>query len=173
MTNYGLQIKKAEKTDFENSFKIINECAVVLKKQGMDNWERYTKEKVLDMIQSNEMFSLTEENKIVGTVKISQNPPSFYNTKDMQKWGNPNGKAIYFTALAVSPSSQGKGFGTLLIDFVEEFAKKENADYIRMTMFAKNKPLKNYYLNRGFHFRQQRNVQELDLELLFGEKKLD
>ena len=117
MTNPNLEIKKAEKKDFESSFKVINECAILLKKQGMDNWERYTNDKVLEMILSNEMFLLFKENEIIGTVKISNKSPSFYNSNDMQKWQNPDGKALYFTALAISPHSQGYGYGTLLLNF--------------------------------------------------------
>ncbi|WP_376887301.1 GNAT family N-acetyltransferase [Belliella marina] len=167
-----MEIKKAETTDLESSFSVINQCAIDLRKKGMNNWDRYTKDKVLDIIRSNEMFLLLVDNEVVGTINISQVPPSFFDASDMEKWESPDSKAYYFTLLATSPNHQGKGYGSCLIGFAEEFAKNENAEYLRLTMFPNNKPLKDYYLNKSFVFRHERVVDGLNLKLSFGEKKL-
>ena len=138
----------------------------------MDNWSRYTREKVEQIIKTNSLYLLRKDDEVIGTVKISDGPPSFYNSQDMEKWADSRASAFYFTALAISPTHQGKGYGSILLQFVEDYAKEQKIPYLRMTMFSRNKPLADYYLRKGFAFPHERKVPELDLTLSFGEKRL-
>ena len=167
------QIRKATLEDIDPAYQIIEDCKNLLASQGMNNWKRYSKEKVNKMIRSDSLFLLLTESEAVGTVKVSEKAPSFYNTQDMNKWEKPSAKATYFTALAVSPKHQSSGYGAILLEYVENYAKENNSNYLRMTMLSKNSALKRYYTKRGFVFAQQRDVSELGLELLFGEKRLN
>lgn len=169
----NLKVRKAELQDIDNTYSVIEQCRDLLAEQGMVNWERYTKEKVERLVMSNDMFILTKGVETVGTVKISNTTPSFFSEEDMEKWENPGAKAFYFTVLAVSPKYQGCGYGTILLNYTENYAKSQGISYLRMTMFSDNLPLTNYYLRRGFTFRQKRQVAELGLTLSFGEKRLN
>lgn len=167
-----LKIKKAGLEDTDESYSIISQCRDLLSEQGMDNWKRYTREKVEQIIKSDSMFILMKGNETIGTIKISEQTPSFYNAQDMENWENTQAKALYFTALAISPKYHGKGYGSVLLDYVEKYAREHEVGYLRMTMFSENLSLASYYTRKGFTFPQKRKVIELDLTLSFGEKRL-
>lgn len=166
-------IRKANLQDADETYETIRQCRDMLAKQGMDNWKRYTREKVEQIILSDSMFIFNKGKRVIGTIKISDQAPSFYNAQDMANWDSPDASAFYFTALAVSPKYQGKGYGSILLDYVESYARQHEVAYLRMTMYSENLPLAHFYKRRGFNFPQKRNVEELDLTLSFGEKKLD
>lgn len=167
-----LKIRRADIQDLDGSYVVIQECKDLLARQGMDNWARYTKEKVEDLIHSDSMFILIKENEVIGTIRISELAPVFYNAQDMAHWEDPRANAFYFTTLAVSPKYQGKGYGSILLDYLEQYAKEHKVSYLRMTMFSENVALANYYIRRGFTFPQKRKIEELELTLSFGEKKI-
>ncbi|MEM9324233.1 MAG: GNAT family N-acetyltransferase [Bacteroidota bacterium] len=167
-----LSVSKADLADVDESYEIIRQCRDQLSQQGMDNWSRYTREKVEQIIKSGDMYLLKNGKELVGTVKVSAGAPSFYSNEDLEKWEDPEAEAFYFTALAVSPMHQGMGYGSVLLDYVEDHARKHEVPYLRMTMFARNLPLARYYIRKGFTFPQTRKVAALGLELSFGEKRL-
>lgn len=167
-----LALTQANLKDTDHAFAVIDACRRMLEQQGMDNWKRYTREKVVHLITSDSLFLLKLGKETLGTVKISETPPSFFTAQDLEKWENPTAKACYFTALAVSPQHQSGGYGSQLLALTENYARQQQAAYLRMTMFAKNESLARYYLRRGFSFPQKRVVETLGLRLAFGEKKL-
>ncbi len=72
-----LSVRKAEVSDLVPAYNIIKECSVLLSRQGMDNWKRYTKDKVDGIIRSNQMFLLTDNDQIRGSIRISVRPQNF------------------------------------------------------------------------------------------------
>ncbi len=42
----ALIIRKAKESDITSTYHIIRQCSELLSQQGMDNWKRYTLEKV-------------------------------------------------------------------------------------------------------------------------------
>lgn len=167
-----LYLRKADVQDVAESYEIIRQCRDLLSEQGMDNWKRYTRQKVEKIISSDSMFLLNKGSEVIGTIKISDQAPSFYKAQDMENWENPGASAFYFTAFAISPKYQGKGYGSILLDHLENYATKHEVGYLRMTMYSENLPLANFYIRRGFTFPQKREVIELNLTLSFGEKRL-
>ncbi len=168
-----LNIHRASTEHIDGSYAVIKECRDLLLEQGMDNWKRYTRDKVASLIRSNEMFILNKGDETIGTLKISGTAPSFYSSEDMEKWEEPKTDAFYFTALAVSPKYHGDGYGSKLLGYAENYTREHGLSYLRMTTFFDNHPLAKYYERKGFTFRQKRKIQELDLTLLFGEKRLN
>lgn len=167
-----LKIRKANLQDIDAAYLVIDECKKLLSQQGMDNWARYTKEKVSHLINSDDMFVFTKDHEVVGTVKISAQAPAFFDAHDMEKWENPTANAFYFTALAVAPKHQARGYGSILLNYSENYALTHRISYLRMTMLSANLALMDYYVRRGFVFRQKRKVEALGLTLSFGEKSI-
>lgn len=165
-------IKSAGPEDVDAVYAVIRACSDQLVAQGMTNWTRYTKEKIQHLLETGTLSVLLDGEKIIGTIQVSVEAPAYYSKEDMAKWNEPTGKAVYFTALGVLPEYQNKGYGSKLIGAAEAYAKTHGIPYLRMTMLAANKPLIQYYLNRGFSIKQTRFVDELQLELAFGEKDL-
>lgn len=169
----ALTIRKAVLQDTDAAYAVIRQCRDALSEQGMDNWNRYNRTKVEQIVRSDEMFILVTGSEAIGTVKISEQAPLFFNDQDMARWENAAAQAFYITALAIAPAHQGKGYGTVMLNFAERYALNHGIGYLRMTMFSENVSLGNYYLRRGFSFPQTRKVSELGITLAFGEKRLN
>ncbi len=59
-------------------------------------------------------------------------------------------ETLYFGMLTVSPTMQGKGFGKILLNHIEQIAKSYGCKKIRITVIPSRKELIDYYKRRGF-----------------------
>lgn len=62
----------------------------------------------------------------------------------------------------ILPETQGKGIGKLLIDYVSQFAKENDATWLLLNVNRFNKAL-TFYQKLGFEI-----IQEIDIELEYG-----
>ena len=172
MKNQARLIRKAKQNEVEAVFLVISKSAAWLAQQGFDNWKRYSRATVDQLVKSNELYVLVEDNLIIGTIQISKYSPSFFQKEDLARWNDSKAQAIYFTALAILPKHHGNRYGLELIRYAEQVAFDHGINYLRMTMNAQNANLKRYYEKLGFVFRQERWVSKVSLNLAFGEKQI-
>ena len=57
---------------------------------------------------------------------------------------------IKIKQIAITKSFQNKGIGTTLINYIKEYAKDNNIDYIYLYSFSLNEKGKNFYLKNNF-----------------------
>lgn len=88
------------------------------------------------MIYSNLSFTIVveENNKIIG-----------YGTAEKL-----NRNSMDIESIAILPEYQGKGYGSKLIEAIENEAKKRNYKKIVLEVREKNENAKNFYLNHGY-----------------------
>lgn len=142
-------IRKATSTDIEFILLVTRACAANMINNGIFQWnEHYPNAKAFEQdIARNELYVLTIEDTIVGTIVISSLMDNEYQTV---KWLTPSTKNIYIHRLAVHPDYQGRGFAQELMNFAENFAIENTYLSIRLDTFSINYRNQKFYEQRGY-----------------------
>ncbi|NND63605.1 MAG: GNAT family N-acetyltransferase [Flavobacteriaceae bacterium] len=142
-------IRLAKVQEIEEIMSITRACAVKMISEGIYQWnEHYPHiEAFQNDLMRNELYVLIEENKLVGSITIS-------TVKDEEyipiKWLTEDNLNYYIHRLAIDPTFQHKGYARKLMDFAEDFAKKKQANSIRLDTFSKNRRNQRFYESRGY-----------------------
>ncbi|WP_046754991.1 GNAT family N-acetyltransferase [Kordia jejudonensis] len=144
-----LQIRNATIADIDALLHITKACAKHMISKKIFQWnENYpNREAFKDDIARNELYVLTNTDKIVGCMVISSVMDEEYKTIT---WDSPDDKNLYIHRLAVHPEYQGKGYAQHLMDFAESFAIENNYRSIRLDTFSKNTRNQKFYELRGY-----------------------
>jgi ribosomal protein S18 acetylase RimI-like enzyme len=128
---------------------ITKNCAIKMDAMGIYQWnENYpNRNAFIDDIKNNELLVFTKGALLVGCIALCTKMDDVY--KDV-KWLTKDVKSLYVHRLAVDPKFQKKGIGKKLMDYAEDFAKKNNFISIRLDTFSKNKNNMRFYERRGY-----------------------
>lgn len=86
-------------------------------------------------IANKNMYVLENNNEIIGSFSLSTyDDPDYKNIN----WTSKNEKFFYLNRLVVLPSEQGKGYAKKMMQFIEEHARKNKFDVIRLTVYCEN-----------------------------------
>lgn len=144
-------IRLAEKKDIDTISKLLEEVLLVhhnirpdlFKEKG----QKYSNNELLNLLNKNDYkIFVYEENDIVmghifiSIIEHSESLISYYN------------KEIYIDDLCVSREYQGKGIGRILFEYVKEYSKKINANYITLHVYDGNSA-NDFYEHLGFKER--------------------
>lgn len=142
-------IQPATRAHLEEIKKLTESCALALQKKGIFQWnEHYPSLETLSIdIEKQELFIFSEEEKIKAIVVLSSEMDEVYKTVT---WNINTGKNLYVHRLAVLPDFWGMGLGQKMMDFVEDFARKNKYDSVRLDTFSQNKRNQRFYESRGY-----------------------
>lgn len=142
-------IQKASKIDLNTLYSITKSCAKHLTEQGIFQWnENYpSKEILLNDIKLRQIWKLVENGEIIGIMALTEMEDPEY---EPVKWLTKNTKNLYVHRLAVHPNFQGKGFAQKLMDFAENFARKNNYNSVRLDTFSQNKRNQQFYEKQNY-----------------------
>jgi ribosomal protein S18 acetylase RimI-like enzyme len=120
--------------------------------KGILQWgtwgNNYPGEEVIrDWISSEELFIYTDDNPIMGSVALNEHQSDEWS---ILNWAKAPGRILVVHALAVEPSSQGKGFGRIILQLSEEHARARGYEAIRLDSFAKNPVSNALYTKNGY-----------------------
>lgn len=102
---------------------------------------------IKNSIQAGELFILSINKKIVGSVVLNDKQSPEWNGI---KWSAAGGKSLVIHALVIDPKQQNKGFGKKLLTYCEEYARKNNYKSIRLDAFKKNDISNRMYQKYGY-----------------------
>jgi GNAT superfamily N-acetyltransferase len=144
-----MEIRKATLADFDSLFKIILDCKEDMKVKGVEQWPSHhpSKETIQNGIESNCHYVLIDGGKIVGGVLLNHACDDQYK---LVKWRVEDKNPLMVHRLAVSPKLQGKGYAKKLMEFAEEFAKKEGSKSIRLDTYKLNSVSNKFYEKLGY-----------------------
>ena len=142
-------IRRGVHEDLIPILEITKNCAVKMDAMGIYQWnENYpNRNAFIDDIKNNELLVFTKGALLVGCIALCTKMDDVY--KDV-KWLTKDVKSLYLHRLAVDPQFQKKGIGKKLMDYAEDFAKKNNFISIRLDTFSKNKNNMRFYERRGY-----------------------
>lgn len=143
-------IRKATLSDIDSILQLTKACAKHMISNNIYQWNDHypSSEAFQQDIKRNELFVLTKEKNILGTIVISSLMDDEYKPI---KWLTLNNKNLYIHRLAVDPSYQGQGFAQQLMEFAENFGKKNGYISIRLDTFSQNNRNQNFYEHRGYN----------------------
>ena len=142
-------IRRGVHEDLTPILEITKNCAVKMDAMGIYQWnENYpNRNAFINDIKNNELLVFTKGALLVGCIALCTKMDDVY--KDV-KWLTKDVKSLYVHRLAVDPQFQKKGIGKKLMDYAEDFAKKNNFISIRLDTFSKNKNNMRFYERRGY-----------------------
>lgn len=135
--------------DMNKVLNLFKAAAEKISKMGINHWQYWKNppaEKVKwveDGIRSNEFFFVkNHQEQIIGMVRILE--------EDILYWGEKKDKARYIHSLVVMEQYSGEGIGKKIIKTIEEAARKDGYQYLRLDSDSKNPKLCHYYEKQGF-----------------------
>lgn len=142
-------ICKAKPTDLKKIKSLTEACALAMQEKGIYQWNEHypSLEKLEKDIQKEELFILREEEEILGIIVLSSEMDEEYIPIE---WLSKTDNNLYVHRLATHPEVWGKGFGQKLMDFAEEYARKNNFESVRLDTFSQNKRNQRFYEARGY-----------------------
>jgi len=142
-------IRKATYSDIESILLLTKACAQDMIRKGIYQWNEHYPNAIAfeNDLKREELYVLTNENDILGTVVISSLMDEEYYDVD---WLTPSDKNLYIHRLAVHPEHQGLGYAQKLMDFAENYAIENNYNSIRLDTFSKNSRNQKFYELRGY-----------------------
>ena len=142
-------IRRGVHEDLMPILEITKKCAVKMDAMGIYQWnENYpNRNAFIDDIKNNELLVFTKGALLVGCIALCTKMDDVYKNV---KWLTKGVKNLYIHRLAVDPQFQKKGIGKKLMDYAEDFAKKNNFISVRLDTFSKNKNNMRFYERRGY-----------------------
>ncbi len=98
-----------------------------------------------------------KQSKLVGCIAYSTN----------------DGKKYKIMKLAILPSYRHKGYGSRLMDHIENIIKEAGASVLSLGMVSENEVLKQWYIDRGFQIVKVKRYKQTNFNVCFMEKKIN
>ncbi|MCM4160149.1 GNAT family N-acetyltransferase [Antarcticibacterium flavum] len=120
-----------------------------MKEKGIFQWNEHypSREKLAADIDKEELYVLEEKKEILGIVVLTAHMDEEYIPIE---WLTQSGNNLYIHRLATHPGVWGQGYGQSLMDFAEDFARRNNYDSVRLDTFSQNKRNHRFYESRGY-----------------------
>ena len=138
---------------------------------GKGHWSsRGTVKGVLHDMKTGTVFVARNRNKLVATLRLATRKPWAIDTAYFTVCNNP----FYLTAMAVAPSSQGKGIGRACMNSAVEIARSRGADALRLDAYDAEAGAGGFYGTCGFREVGRvtyKNDPLIYLELMLGKQK--
>lgn len=152
----GIEIRKAKKEDIkeishliQNTVKKIN--SIDITQEQTKAWIKHHSYKLVKLfIKKYNFFCLVEKRKIIGVAWISKH---------------------YLRGLYISTDKIKKGYGKIMMDFIENYAK--NKKFKKITL-SSSKTAYNFYIKRGYIFKRMAysKILGVNFQEYYMEKKL-
>lgn len=142
-------IRRAKLPEIDDILEITKACASFMIEKGIYQWnEHYPSKKAFEKdIQREELYVKTVDNSIIGGIVISDFMDEEYASI---KWLTQTEKNMYIHRLFVHPDFQSQGHARSMMDFAEEYARKNSFISIRLDTFSQNQRNQGFYETRGY-----------------------
>ncbi|WP_424492683.1 GNAT family N-acetyltransferase [Salinimicrobium sp. GXAS 041] len=135
-----------ELTEIKN---LTEACAVAMQQKGIFQWNEHypSKERLANDIEKEQLYVLKEKEGILGIIVLTPEMDEEYIPIE---WLTPNQENLYVHRLATHPVVWGTGYGQLLMDFAETFARNNRYNSVRLDTFSQNLRNQKFYEARGY-----------------------
>ena len=142
-------IRKANLLDLDVVKNIAERCAKKMIDDNIFQWnENYPSKDIFKKdVLNKSLYVIEIENLVRGCIVLSEKKDLVYN--DIS-WLTKDFKNLYIHRLAVHPDYQKIGLAKSMMEYAENFAKKNNYVSIRLDTFSKNLRNIKFYEIRGY-----------------------
>lgn len=167
------KIRLCSESDLDTVFSLLNDCANWLSSKGMDHWNgAIDKNKLASKISEKELYLLSLDSCIIGTIIISKSAPAYCDSVS-SLWKNSSGSFYYISKLAIHPDFHKNGYASLLLEFAHSLAIKNKIEFLRLDCVSNYSSLNEFYKKRGYVFVGSRNLYSPGPHCNFYEKKVN
>lgn len=149
-----MEIKKSEECDIQALALIFEEARKTIAVLGIDQWQNgYPgKDVLLSDIKRGESYAVFYESVPVASFVLLLNGEPTYDKIYDGEWisGNDNSLYVAIHRVAVSVSMRGKGVSTEIINYAEDFAKKNVRKSLRIDTHEGNVVMRKMLEKHGF-----------------------
>lgn len=141
-------IKPLDNRYAEEVMALIQDAVVAMKNSGIEQWDEiYPSIKEIDEdIESESAFGFFNDGKLIAYIALNDKYSPEY---DSANWIT-KGKSLIVHRLSVAPSQQGKGIAGKFMRFVEQYARDNDYNSIRLDAFMENPAALKLYDNLGY-----------------------
>ena len=166
-----MDIMKGQKQDLADILAIISNCITYMESQGIYQWNQSypTKAIIESDITSDACYVLKDNEKCAAYVAINEEQAPEYRQVD---WSTAGEKVLVIHRLSVHSEFQGKGIAKKLLEFIEDFARKNSYASIRLDAYSGNKKALTLYENFGYKKAGQFCFPSKDLPFYCYEKNI-
>ena len=145
----SLMIRTAQLKDLTSIKSLTEACALKMQENGIFQWNEHypSLEKLGTDVEQNELFVLENGEGLQGIVVLTPKMDEEYIPIE---WLTPNGNNLYVHRLATNPQQWGSGNGQKLMDFAEDFARRNGYVSVRLDTFSQNQRNQEFYEARGY-----------------------
>lgn len=142
-------IRKGTLADINPIITLCRACAQKMKDAGIFQWNEHypNSASFIKDVERGELYVLELRDQLIGTIVISIFMDNEYSPVE---WLTEHENNIYIHRLAIDPNHQGQGFAQQLMDFAENYARKNNYCSLRLDTFSQNKRNQKFYEQRGY-----------------------
>ena len=165
-------MERARMINIQEIMDVYSRCLAKMMEEGQSQWdETYPrKELVLKDVENGSLYvAKNDEGQIIGTVVMDEFQEEAYKTVD---WQYTEGRIVIFHRLAVRPDAQGKGVARHIQDLMDEEAKQQGYDIVRLDTYSENKRVIKFIEARGFRRAGRVNFPVGEKPFICFEKKL-
>lgn len=155
----GIEIRRAEKKDIARISELLSQVleihAALRPDIFISGTTKYTEEELCGIISNDEtpVFVADDDGNVVGyAFCVMKRQPFSTNMKDF--------KSVYIDDLCVDENCRGKHVGSLLFDYVMDFAKKNGCYDVTLNVWEGNDSARSFYEKKGMF------VKETQMEIL-------
>jgi len=147
-----MRVTAAGMNELDAACAVILECRRTLESRGLQQWDaRYPDRSFFqEAIGRGQLFVLSVEGQVSGVVVLDERQAPEWASVD---WQVQDGAALVIHAFAISPCVQGRGHGTALLGFCEDYARTRDYAGIRLDAFSENAGALRFYERHGYAYR--------------------
>jgi len=150
-----LQIINSELKDLDFIFQLFDSAIQYQKNNGYELWPEFSQELIANEIKENRHWKIVHNGTIVCVFSIMYNDPVIWKEKDIDP-------SVYLHRIAINPLFKGKRIMNVIRNWSIEHAKNKHKTFVRMDTWGNNESLRKYYINCGFNYIGQQQLQETD-----------
>jgi GNAT superfamily N-acetyltransferase len=154
MERIGMNIiRKAESKDIDAVALIFGHIIDEEEKGNCTTgWQRGlypTRNTAVEALKNGDLFVMEEDGEIVAAMRLNKEQvPEYKNCQ----WEYPadNDQVMVMHTLVVEPSVKKHGYGKIMVEFYEKYAREKNCPYLRIDTNVKNSRARAMYKNYGY-----------------------
>ncbi|MFD0696883.1 GNAT family N-acetyltransferase [Paenibacillus sp. GCM10027628] len=143
-----IEIFEASPSQVEEVLAIWLEAAYWMESKGIDQWKpaHFNRDVVLKYFENRHIFLAKYKDEYVGSFALQWSDPSV--------WGEMNNEESgYLHRFVVRRTQAGQGIGGYFLQWIENYVKSKDKQYLRLDCMAANEVLNTYYRSHHFIYR--------------------
>ncbi|MFT5820658.1 MAG: GNAT superfamily N-acetyltransferase [Crocinitomix sp.] len=140
-----MKIENSQLKDVSKIFDLYRIATEYMKSKNQVHWPEFSKDLIINEVEENRQWKLLIDEKIACIWATALNDKLIWGDKD-------NEPSLYIHRIATNPDFRGQNLVKKLINWANEYGRKNSLKYIRLDTVGLNKGLIGHYEKLGFQF---------------------